>query len=216
MPDREKFRDLRRITDSIGQSVAHHAYATQERADRYGLPTLLVPAYTDLTPYAPATFEEKEKLIIYSPDDAPYKDAVLERLQDGLPDYKLLEINGISFDKYMELATRCKFSVSFGEGFDGYVAQPIYQGGIGLAVYTDEFFPSDKFLQFENFFSSEQMMINHIVDTVRGLESDRSRYVNLNAALHAEWEKLYLYSEYLEKLKRLALRRYEIFPSRSP
>ena len=215
MPEREKFRDLRRLTDSLGQSVAHHAYATQGRADRYGLPTLLVPAHTDLTLYAPAPFEEKEKLIIYSPDDAPYKDACLERMQEGLPDYKFIEINEITFDQYMELATRCKFSVSFGEGFDGYVAQPIYQGGIGFAVYTDEFFPSDKFLQFENFFASEQLMINNIVSVVRELEGDHSRYTRLNAALHAEWENLYRYSEYLVQLKRLAFRQYEIFPAPS-
>lgn len=212
MPEREKFRDLRRLTDSLGQSVAHHAYANQERADRYGLPTLLLPAYTDLTPYAPAGFEEKENLIIYSPDDSPYRDACLERLRDGLPDYRLLEINGITFDKYMDLATRCKFSISFGEGFDGYVSQPIYQGGIGFALYTDEFFPSEEFLKFENFFATDQAMIGNIVRLIRELEADGDRYSQLNARLHAEWKKLYQYDEYLAQLRRLAFRDYELFP----
>ena len=213
MPEKDKFRDLRRLTDSIGQSVAHHAYANQERADRYDLPTLLVPAYTDISQYLPSTFEEKEKLIIYSQDQALYKDACLDRLREGLPEYKFVEINDITFDRFMDLATKCMFSISFGEGFDGYVSQPIYQGGIGFAVYTDEFFPSDSFLQYENFFASESSMIKDIVNVMRALESDRARYTNLNTALRAEWEKLYRYDEYLEKLKKLALREYEIFPS---
>ena len=73
MPEKDRFSGLREITSSISQSVAHHAYFNQAMADRYDLPTLLLPAYTDLSAYPPASFDEKEKLIIYSPDEAPHK-----------------------------------------------------------------------------------------------------------------------------------------------
>jgi len=212
MPEPEKFRDLRRIADSIGQSVSHHAYFGQEFADYYDLPTLLLPAYTDLSEYPPASFDEKEKLIIYSDDQAPYREAVLNRLS-ALSDYRLLKIQGMTFDRYMEYATRCLFSVSFGEGFDGYVAQPIYQGGIGFALYTDEFFPDPEFKKFENFFESEDEMIEQIVPTIRRLESDKARYESLNRALRAKWDELYDYEDYVQRIGRLIKKDYEVRPT---
>ncbi len=212
MPERDKFHDLRRLASSIGQSVSHHVSASQECADQYDLPTLLLPAYTDLDPYPACSFEDKENIIIHSDDDASYKAAVLRQLEK-LDDYEIIKIADMSFDRYMELATRCRFSVSFGEGFDGYVAQPIYQGGIGLALYTDEFFPDSSFAKLENFFESEEQMVEQIVPTIRRLESNRNRYVTLNSKLQAKWDSLYSYDDYVERIGKLVRQEYEIWPA---
>ncbi len=214
MPESEGFRDLRRISSTIGQSVSHRASFTQELADRYNLPTLLLPAYTDLSHYPVLGVEQKEKIIIYSNDDARYRRAVLKRLEQ-LDDYKLVKIQDMTFDVYMDLATRCKFSVSFGEGFDGYVAQPMYQGGIGFALYNDEFFPNASYKKFENFFETEEEMIEQIVPTIRRLEADRQRYVALNKALRAKWDALYSYDDYVARILKLMRKEYEIFPKGS-
>jgi hypothetical protein len=214
MPEPRQFRDLRHITDSIGQSVSHHAFFGQEFADHYNLPSLLLPAYTDLTPYPPVDFEEKESLIIYSDDDAPYRRAVLDQLAT-LGDYELVKIKDMTFDTYMDLATRCRFSVSFGEGFDGYVAQPMYQGGIGMALYTDEFFPDESYKDLENFFETEDEMITQIVPTIRRLEADRQRYKALNAAMRRKWDELYSYDDYVARIGKLIRREYEVYPSRN-
>lgn len=211
MPEPQHFRDLRSISHSIGQSVSHHAFFGQKFSDYYDLPSLLLPAYTDLTPYPPAEFEEKENLIIYSSDEAPYRSAVLEKLS-RMKDYRLVEIKDMNFDTYMDLATRCKFSVSFGEGFDGYVAQPIYQKGIGFALYTDEFFPDDSYKSFDNFFATEEEMVANIVPTIRRLESDRQSYIELNRALRAKWDELYDIADYHARIDRLIAREYEIQP----
>lgn len=212
MPEADRFRDLRRIADTIGQSVSHHAYFGQKFADYYNLPSLLLPAYTDLTPYPPSRFEEKQNLIIYSDDKANYRGPVMRQLA-RLKDYKLVKICDMTFDRYMEYATNCRFSVSFGEGFDGYVAQPIYQGGIGLALYTDEFFPDDSYCQFDNFFSSEEEMIEQIVPTIRRLEADQAAYEELNRQLRAKWDELYDYDDYVARIGQLIAKDYEIFPA---
>ncbi len=211
MPEETAYRDLRRIASSVGVSAAHHAYSTQDWADFYQLPTLLVPAYTDLSEYPGSRFSEKENLIITSDDDAPYRAKVEEKLKQ-LDDYTILPINGITFDKYMDLATRCKFSISYGEGFDGYVAQPIYQGAIGFALYTDEFFPNDRFLKHENFFATEDDMIRKIVPTIRALEKDKKRYETLNTALRAEWDALYSLEDYRARIGKLIRKEYEKQP----
>jgi len=211
MPEPHQFQDLRRIANSVGQSVSHHAFFGQEFADHYDLPSLLLPAYTDLAPYPPAEPEEKENLIIYSDDDAAYRSAVLEKLA-AMGDYELVCIKGMTFDNYMDLATRCRFSVSFGEGFDGYVAQPMYQGGIGFALYNDEFFPDASYEELENFFSTEDEMIEQIVPTIRRLESDIGRYKALNRTMRAKWDALYSYSDYLDRIDKLVRRDYQIYP----
>jgi len=213
MPERRDFQSLFGLTKSITQSVAHHAYFNQEMADKYDLPTLLLPAYTDLGAYRGLDFANKDKLIIYSLDEAPHKQACIDLLTKNFPDFELVEIRGITFDKYMDYATRCMFSISFGEGFDGYVAQPIYQGGIGFTVYNDEFFPSDDFKKYENFFDSETDLLANICNRMRDLMKDGDRYRTLNRKLIAEYDKLYSFNGYIEQLRKLALKSFEIQPA---
>ncbi|MBU2759071.1 hypothetical protein [Acidithiobacillus sulfurivorans] len=212
MPKKEEFEDLRALADELTQSVAHHAYFGQKFTSLYDTPMLLLPAYTDISEYDPIPFEEKDKLIIYSPDDINYRDAVLEALAKGLPDYKLREIRGITFDQYMDLATRCRFSITFGEGFDGYIAQPIHQGGIGFAVYNDEFFPSKELVNYYNIFASGEMMVSDIVDRIRTLERDPELYRRTNQAMIDVYNKLYSREDYLQRIEMLIHRQFEIYP----
>lgn len=212
MPEKEAFQPLRELVPTLTQSVAHHSYFSQAFADRYNLPTLLLPAYTDLSYYNASTLENKDNLIIYSLDEAPHKEEVLKRIKAAFPDYEFFEIRGITFDHFMDLATRCQFSISFGEGFDGYVAQPIYQGGIGFTVYNEEFFPSEEFLKYDNFIESEEAMIENIVDIMKSLLADPEKYKKLNADLVAEYDKLYSFDEYVVQIKKLINKEFELFP----
>lgn|GEM_PF-1867693 len=212
MPESEGFDDLRAIADEVTQSVAHHAYFSQAFADRYNLPTLLLPAYTDLSGYAPLKFSEKEKLIIYSPDDSPWRSAALNILKAELPDYKLVEIRGITFDKFMDLATRCKYSITFGEGFDGYLAQPIHQGGVSFAVYNEEFFPTPDMQDFENIFRSSEDFLDNIVSTIRRLDSSPVAYEEVNLKMIEVYDDLYSKDDYVDRVSRLVQRSFDYYP----
>lgn len=212
MPERDEFKSIYKLTSDVTQSVAHHAYFSQAYADRYRLPTLLLPAYTDLSQYPSCGFAQKEKLIIYSLDEAKHKSACLQKIRVAFPDFELIEIKGIPFDKFMDLATRCTFSITFGEGFDGYLAQPIIQGGIGFAVYNDEFFPSRHFLEYKNIFSSADEMVSRICEVMRELLADPEAYTALNASFAAEYDRLYSVNEYVTQIRKLTLGQFEIFP----
>lgn len=212
MPEPAALEGLRSLTAELSQSVAHHAYFSQEEADRYRLPTLLLPAYTDLSHYAPSGFADKERLIIYSPDDAPHKEACLSAIRRTMPDFELVEIRDITFDQFMDLATRCMFSITFGEGFDGYLAQPIHQGGIGFATFEKEFFPSEHFLDYENIFAGPDDMIGGICARMRALAGDPERYADLNRRWVGEYDKLYSYDDYRERVRRLAMGEFDFHP----
>jgi len=212
MPEPKSLERLKTLTNSISVSVAHHAYFNQDMTNKYGFPTILLPAYTDLSSYPKSGFLEKHKLIIYSPDDAPHKAQCLKILRANLPEFELREIKNITFDTFMDLATRCMFSVSFGEGFDGYVAQPTLQGGIGMTVYNDDFFPSPDYQSFENFFVSDEDMLNNICAVIAHLSNTKSDYERLNAQLVAKHDALYSYDNYLSQIEKLSLKQFEIFP----
>ena len=189
MPERDKFSKIYQLSKNVTQSVAHHAYFNQHIADKYDLPTLLLPPFTDLSAYPASKDDEKEGFIIYSPDEADYKAACLEKIRAELPEFTLVEIKDITFDKFMDYATRCLFSITFGEGFDGYLAQPIHQGGIGFAVYDERFFPSVQFKKYYNIFSTPTDMMEEICDKIRFLNEDREFYRRLNSEFVAEYEK---------------------------
>lgn len=207
------FTGLRELaTTSLSQSVAHHAYFGQSFSDKYNLATHLLPAYTDLSAYTPTSFSKKEDLIIYSLDDAPYKQKCLDILKKNFPEFKFQEVRGISFDEYMDLATRCMFSISFGEGFDGYIAQPIYQGGLGLTVFREDFFPSHEFLKYDIFFESPEQMLEKIVNVVSKYRNDQFGYDFLNKELVAEYDKLYSFDDYVTRIINLMNRNFDLIP----
>lgn len=212
MPDQAAIEDLRKLSGSISQSTAHHSYSTQLVCDRFNLPLITLPAYTDLSAYPASEFEDKENLIIYSPDSCDKKDQILSRITSELPHYRLVEIKGISFDRFMELATRCRFSITFGEGFDGYLAQPIHQGGMGLAIYNDRFFPSGDIAALDNIFRSEEDMLERICSVIRVLGSDKAAYTTLNARWMEEYNRLYNFDFYVSQIERLALRDFDFYP----
>lgn len=212
MPEQTAIEELRGLTTAISQSTAHHSYSTQEVCDRFNLPLITLPAYTDLSAYPSSAFEDKEDLIIYSPDICSQKEDILTRIATEFPHYKLVEIKGISFDRFMELATRCRFSITFGEGFDGYLAQPIHQGGMGLAIYNDRFFPSENLITLGNIFRGEEDMLARICSVIRTLEANKESYTTLNAQWMAEYRRLYNFDYYVAQIERLAIRDFDFYP----
>jgi hypothetical protein len=212
MPSREDFSELFSLTRNVSVSVAHHGYFGQKFCDQYGIPMFLLPAYTDLSEYDPSGFEEKEPLIIYSPDPSPHRDRLLRHMTTELPEYRLREVRGITFDDYMDLATRARFSLTFGEGFDGYLAQPIYQGGVGFAVFNSEFFPSSDLKTYYNIFKTEEDMLDNIVNRIRNLEANKHLYEETNRKMMNVYTELYSRADYIRRVEQLISRQFELFP----
>lgn len=210
MPTPEEFSALVKKFPMVGQSVAHHAYFGLEFAEKYKLNTMLLPAYTDLSDYLPLPLEKKEKLIIYSPDEASYKSECLSILKTHLPEFEFVEIRDITFDKFMSYASRCLFSITFGEGMDGYFSQPILQGGMSFSVYNDEFFPSKDFLKYQNIFDSHETLLRELPTRINELLSNKDLYQSLNKQLKFVHDTYYKKDEYLQRIEALCNRQYDV------
>ncbi len=210
MPEPQKLKGLYKLTDNVTQTIGHHRYATQEVCDKWQMPAHFLSVHIDISGYKTYPFEEKEKIIVLSPDEAPYKKAVVEKLKKELTDFKLITVQNMTFDEYMDLIARAYFTITFGEGFDGYFNQPQTVGGLGMAVYDSAFFPDESWLELKNVYKSPAEMENNIVNDIKELSANKELYYSLISKMKEKLSTLYgedLFKRNLEKFykKELAL-----------
>jgi hypothetical protein len=68
MPSLDHINFLKSKFNSATITVAHKKYATLEKREKYNLPIHLLSPWLNPVPYKVRSYEEKENLIIYSPD----------------------------------------------------------------------------------------------------------------------------------------------------
>ena len=202
MPEPKELKSLYKLTNNVTQTIGHHRYATQEVCDKWQMPAHFLSVHIDISGYKTYPFEEKEKIIVLSPDETPYKKAVVEKLKKELPDFKLITVQNMTFDEYMDLISRAYFTITFGEGFDGYFNQPQTVGGLGMAVYDSAFFPDESWLELKNVYKSPADMENNIVNDIKELSANKELYYSLISKMKEKLSTLYgedLFKKNLEK-----------------
>lgn len=214
MPEPKKLKDLYKLTNNITQTIAHDRYATQEVCDKWQIPTHLFSVNIDMSKYKSYPYEEKEKIIVLSPDWNENKDRIVSRLEKELPDWKLITVKNMTFTEYMDLISRAFFTITFGEGFDGYFLQSPVVGSIGFSVYNDEFFPSEKWKIFKNVYSSYSVMFEKVIEDIKFLRNNKEAYLKLVKQLKSEHDKLYNYTNFKNNLKNFYNKNYDFIPRR--
>lgn len=121
--------------------------------------------------YRIVPFEKKEDICIISPDPSPFKDRIVRLLEDA--GIRCVRFTRMPFHEFVDLQHRSKWTISFGEGYDGYSSSQFPRGGIGFGVYDEKFFP--KFIDPENlppyFFRSYEEMERLIVERIKALDN---------------------------------------------
>lgn len=214
MRTREQWSDLYRLASNITQSTAHKRYTTQEVCDRYGIPLHRFGFYLDESLWPYRDFEQKEKLIVISPDENEYKSRVLKMMADELPDYQVVEVKRMAFSAYLDLISRAPFVVTFGEGEDGYFIQPPSVGSLGFAVYNERFFKGPEMKGLANVYLSFDELIERFPKDVRLYEHDHVRYEEVRRR-HIALRDSFSYETYCDNLRRFYARQYDFLPSAS-
>jgi hypothetical protein len=124
-------------------TTAHPNYTTMEYRRRWGTPLHHLPAWTYPNEPVVSGYEEKRDLLIVSPDSSPHREAVLRKISTALPQLQIRIIERMPFEEYLNLAQVAKWSLTFGEGLDDYFIGTFYRGGVGFAVFNQEFFTSE-------------------------------------------------------------------------
>ena len=212
MPQPEKLKDLYNLTDNITQTVAHNAYATQEVCDKWQIPTHLFSVHIDMSRYKRYEFEEKEKIIVLSPDKNDYKVKIINKLEEAFPDWKLITVKNMTFPQYMDLIGRAFFTISFGEGFDGYFLQPLYVGGLGFAVYNNDFFPDKSWKSLRNVYSTQEEMSKRIRTDLKDLSTNKKLYIQMRQTHLQKLNEIYTDNNYFSNIDRFYKKDYDFVP----
>ena len=213
MPEPEELGSLYKLTNHITQTTAHHRYATQEICDKWQIPTHLFSVYVDYSDYKMYEFEEKEKIIVLSPDENPHREQIVKKLETALPDFRLLTVRNMTFKEYMNLISKAYFTITFGEGFDFYFIQPSIMGSLGFAVYNDDFFPNKKWSELENVYASyEDMLENIVADMIDFIKNGRAKYEALSLLNKAKFDELYSFEKFVNNLERFYKKEYDFMP----
>jgi hypothetical protein len=124
-------------------TTAHKAYANEKTEELLGCPVYHFSVWISPEKYQRKSFAEKENLVVISPDKHPLRKEVLAALAEQMPDYRFQVIKNMTYEEYKKVISEAKFSLTFGEGLDGYLVEPVFSGAIGAAVYNDRFFTDD-------------------------------------------------------------------------
>jgi hypothetical protein len=201
------------LTPRVTQTTAHDKYSTQALADKYDLPCHHLSTYVDAKQYTNRKFEDKENIILLSPDKVRERDSIVKLLSGQLPNYRFITVENMKYEDYKDLISRARFTITFGEGFDGYFVEAFFTGGIAFAVYNDDFFPDKEFASFGNIYASYDEMLKNIVNDISYLDS-KARYEKVVRNNLNKINELYSHTTYQKNLRDFYAKRYTYLPSK--
>jgi hypothetical protein len=147
-------------------TTAHDAYANKETQRRLGCALHHLSAWPSMLEFERRPFAERENILVISPDPHEMKDRILAELMGRLPDFQVVMVQKMTYMEYRELVAKAKFSLTFGEGFDGYFCEMIMSGGIGCAVYNERFFTKE-FSGLPFIYPSWDDLVSRLPDDIR-------------------------------------------------
>lgn len=211
MPPLSTIASLYAITKYITQTTAHIRYCTQEIADYYCIPTHLMSVAIDKKNYMHLEFSKKKNQIVISPDYHPKKKQVISRIKRELSSYEIIEVSGMKYEEYKKLIAESKFTITFGEGFDGYYIESIFSNTLAFAVYNEDFFPSEDYLNLDNIYKSYKSFSEEIVKTIKKNDSS-AQYEKTVSDNCIKLEKIYDHNRYLKNIKQFYQSKYTYVP----
>lgn len=207
---------LHPLTPNVTMTTAHPNYNTQKNSDKYQIPCHLFHVHLDMTLYKSLKWEKKEKLILIDPDNEKYPKRLIKYIHKYLPDYKIKIIQNLSFTEYMKLAAKSMFSFSTAEGFDGWIVHPLFVGSLGMAVYNEEYFPSEEWKHDKNIYSSWLELFKNFVKDIRYFETHKDEYYKLIDKQLKRIKEIYNYDKYIDNITRFYEKKYDFLPKTKP
>ena len=202
---------LRTLTDEITCTTAHDRYSTQEQSTRFGIPLHKLSIFVD--GYEQRRWAEKQDIMVLSPDQHPLRNRVIEILIKGLPSLELITVENMPYESYRSLIAKAKWSLTFGEGLDGFFAEMAWTGGIPFVVYNDRFF-MPQFRELPTVYDTWDELQTWIVGDILKLDHDEL-YHGAGEPIRQALNELYSCEKYRENIRLFYNEEYN-FPATSP
>lgn len=185
MPAVETVRSLADRLHLVTITTGHPDWSRPQARAKWGVPIHWVPTWycLDDAPWQP--YESKRDLLIVSPERRPYRDRILSIIRTGMPNLEIRVIQGIPFAEYTQLERDAKWSLTFGEGNDGYFYGPVTRGGVSFAVHNETFNGRDT-TRWVTVYPTPEAMAERIVDDMKRLD-EKHAYESYNALMRPEY-----------------------------
>ena len=168
MPERSVIERLKLIGSAVTITTAHQRYCTKEYREKYGVPLHKFSVWISPEQYQFRPWKKKKDLIVVSPDGHSAKDAILKELS-SIGGLQVKIIKDLTYEEYKSIISDAKWSLTFGEGLDGYFIEPVFSGAISFAVYNEQFFTAD-FGHLETVYGSYEELSAHLVSDMSRLQ----------------------------------------------
>lgn len=169
MPFVDVVNGLKKWANKITITTAHQRYCTLEKRNYYDVPIHKFSVWISPEQYYFKTKAEKENLIVVSPDLHPLKYEILQNIKN-IKGLEVRIIENLTYEAYKKLIAKAKWSLTFGEGLDGYFIEPVFSGAISFAVYNELFFTPD-FGLLQTVYKSIEELKNKIVIDIELFEN---------------------------------------------
>jgi len=178
MPPPIEIDKLRRFSTSLTITAAHVKYTEKSFSVGYGT------EFTHLCPWfvegeiVSVPFDKKKNILLVSHDPHEKREAILNEVRTNLPDIEIVEMPNMKFEDYLKFQSEVKWTLTFGEGLDGYLVHSSFTGGVCLAVNNSTFF-TEEFAELPNIFESFDMLQRNMVSFIKNY-SNPADYTQLN------------------------------------
>lgn len=159
---------LKVLFGEVTMTCAHKQYCVPQLRTSYDVSVHFLSA-SNLVDYKYVDYSKKENILLYSPDEHPMKELILEKIKEAYPDLIMKEIKNMKYQDYLKNIGKAKWVITFGEGLDGYFVESLRSGTMAFAAYNPVFF-NDKFKNLENVYSSYNCMYENIVSDMKNLD----------------------------------------------
>ncbi|MBS1660107.1 MAG: hypothetical protein JST68_03550 [Bacteroidetes bacterium] len=198
MPSVEELHGLKEIAHQLTMTTAHQRYCTPVQRQHYGVPLHKFSVWISPEKYTFKKYKDKENLIVVSPDGHPMRDTVLERL-NAIPGLRVQIIRNLTYEEFKATVAKAKWTLTFGEGLDAYIIEPIFSGAIGFAVYNEDFFTPD-FKDLPTLYSSYDELLARIAGDIERLDKEAA-FEPYQKEQYDILTKYYSFSEYRSNLR---------------
>lgn len=190
----------------VSCTTAHEAYSTQAFRNVIGVTLHRLSVFIDPSQYSKTSYSEKQPLLIVSPDAHPYRERILQSIAQAHPQIRIKTIRDMTYEQYKEIIRQAKWSLTFGEGLDGYFAEPIFSGGVSFAVFNDRFF-TQEFRSLRTVYPSWEIAAQSIAADLGRLDR-HDEYKSCWRGAFDLLSAIYQVDRYRENLRRFYARQY--------
>jgi len=170
LPDIHSIKKLESL-GKLTSTTSHENYSTIELKNKLGHPLHKLSTVISPEQYSKKNYVEKKNLMIVSPDHHPAKSKVLNLIAREFPQLKIQIIENITYEEYKKTISYAKWSLTFGEGMDGYFEETSLSGGISFSVFNSRFFTPD-FQELRTVYSDYDVLIKNICADMKKFDNE--------------------------------------------